>query len=278
MLGTLIIVFIVGAIVGSLLNVVIYRYPIMLEREWNAEAAQQLHQDTPEKSAPLNLYLPRSHCPHCKHKISAWHNIPLLSFLLLRATCAYCHAKISFQYFFVELLTAVLSVIVVLKFQLTPEAMGLLVLTWGLIVLSFIDFRHQFLPDAITYCLLWIGLLFSTKHVLISPAAAIIGAVVGYLFLWIIAKLYFLLRKQEGIGLGDCKMLAMIGTWTGALSLLNVLIFSTITALIISLILICFKKITPARAIPFGPFIAMGGWITLLFGPEILMRVITWLA
>src|SRR3989338_10157817 len=176
MLGTLIIVFIVGAIIGSLLNVVIYRYPIMLEREWNAEAAQQLNQPAPEKPARLNLWLPRSHCPNCKHKIAAWHNIPLLSFLLLRATCAYCHAKISFQYFFVELLTAVLSVIVVLTFQLTPEAVGLLILTWGLIALSFIDFRHQFLPDAITYCLLWLGFFFSTKHVFILPLFSIIFA------------------------------------------------------------------------------------------------------
>ena len=193
MIGTFILIFILGAIIGSFLNVVIYRYPIMLEREWNVQCAEQLHETLPEPSTEkFNLCVPRSHCPHCKNKIAWWCNIPIFSYIFLRAKCLYCHASISPQYFVVEIISAILPVLVVMHFGLTPAAYAIILLTWGLIALSFIDFNHQFLPDPITYILLWLGLIISTRYILITPEQAIIGAIIGYLFLWIVGKIYLL--------------------------------------------------------------------------------------
>ena len=262
-----------GAIIGSFLNVVIYRYPIMLEREWDEQCLEQLKQPASKKSDTFNLCSPRSHCPHCKKQIPFWLNIPIVSYLFLRKKCAHCHAKISSQYFFVEIISALLSVIVFLHFSISLQTVEVLIFTYGLIVLSFIDFNHQFLPDPITYILLWLGLIVSTQHIFTSPTQAIFGAITGYLFLWIIAKLYIVVRKKEGMGLGDCKMLAMMGAWVGTMSLLNVLLFSTVLALIISLILMLFKKIEGAKPIPFGPYIAIAGWCTVIYGDQLMRWV-----
>ncbi|PIZ04617.1 MAG: prepilin peptidase [Gammaproteobacteria bacterium CG_4_10_14_0_8_um_filter_38_16] len=272
-----VLIFIFGAVVGSFLNVVIYRYPIMLEHEWTQASLMHLKQSLPEKSNIFNLWAPRSHCPHCKTQIPFWHNIPIISFLLLKQKCAHCHQKISARYFFVEILTAILSVIVYLKLGLTWQTAMTFILTWGLIALSFIDLKHQFLPDPITYFLLWLGLFISTQHLFISMAHSIYGALIGYLFLFVIAKSYLLFRKKEGMGLGDCKMLAMIGAWVGAISLLNVLLISTILALIVSVIFIAAGKMQKGNTIPFGPYIAIGGWITLLFGADITQWITQWI-
>lgn len=257
-------IFVIGAIIGSFINVVIYRYPIQLELEWNKAAREQLHLPEEPNSETFNLCVPRSHCPHCKHKIPVKYNIPLISFLWLRATCFYCHQKISAQYFIVELLCAILSVVIFIKFGITLAAFSFTLLTYGLIALSFIDFRHQFLPDPIVYIFMWLGLIISMQYTFVSPAASILGAIVGYLFLWIIAKAYFLIRKQEGMGLGDCKMLAMIGSWTGPFNLIYALMIAAILALLVGFILMRMKKMTKDQLIPFGPFIGIGGWITIL--------------
>lgn len=261
---TLLFIFIFGAVIGSFLNVVIYRYPIMLELEWNHDCSIQLNLPTPPTET-LNLCMPVSHCPHCKKPIPWWCNIPIVSYVLLCGKCAWCHHTIASRYLWVELLSAVLSVIVVLQWGLSWQAGALLLFTYILIALSFIDLKHQFLPDTMTLSLLWIGLLFATQSLFISPTQAIFGALVGYLFLWSIAKIYLLLRKKEGMGLGDCKMLAMTGAWTGPLALVHVLLIATLSALLVSVVLIMMKKLERQNPIPFGPFIGIGAWIVLMF-------------
>lgn len=269
-------IFILGATIGSFLNVVIYRYPIMLKQEWEAECMELLNQPSSASTDKFNLTTPRSHCPHCKHAIPFWLNIPLLTYIIKQGKCAFCHTKIAFRYFLVEMLTAFLSVIVFLRYGATPQTSILLILTWGLIALAFIDFENQFLPDPITYTLLWLGLLVSTNHLFISPKSAIFGAIFGYLFLFCIAKGYLLLRKQEGMGLGDCKMLAMIGAYVGITALTNVILLSTLSALLVSVLLLSTKKIEFNKAIPFGPFIAIGGWVTLIFNAQLINWILSW--
>lgn len=271
--AALILFFIFGAIIGSFLNVVIYRYPIMLIQEWDAECREHLNQPIPEKLLLFNLCVPRSHCPQCKKQIPFWFNIPIISFILLRGKCAYCHQKISFKYFFVEIISAITTVIVFQHFGLSLQTLEFLLFTYGLIALSVIDFDHQFLPDTITFSLLWLGLIVSTQHILTDPTNAIFGAIAGYLFLWVIAKLYLLIRKKEGMGLGDCKMLAMIGAWIGTTALLNVLLISALLALLVSLILLFSKKMDMNKRIPFGPFIAIAGWFTVFYGQTITLWI-----
>lgn len=271
--ASIIFVAIFGALIGSFLNVVIYRYPIMLMRKWDDECRMQLNQPTLEKKETFHLCLPRSHCTQCKKPIPFWFNIPILSYIFLRGKCAYCRASIPLQYFFVEIIAAVLTVIVFLHFSLSLLGGEVLIFTYGLIVLGFIDFNHQFLPDPITYVLLWLGLIVSTQHYFTCPTDAILGAIIGYLFLWAIAKLYILIRKKEGMGLGDCKLLAMMGAWGGPGPLINILLFSTALALIISGILMLFKKMDGSKPIPFGPYIAIAGWCTIIYGAQLTQWV-----
>lgn len=272
-LATPIIIFMIGATVGSFLNVLVYRYPIMLKREWHAECMSFLNKPIPEDTATFNLFLPRSHCAHCKRKLPFWLNIPIITYLIIGGRCAFCRKKISLKYLLIELITAFLSVVVFLRFGITSQTGVMLLLTWGLIALSFIDFDNHFLPDSITYSLLWLGLFASTHQVFISSNNAIIGVIAGYLFLFVIAKGYILLRKKEGMGLGDCKMLAMMGAFVGVTPLLYVVLFSTLYALAVSFTLLIFKKIQFSKPIPFGPFIAIGGWLTLMIGPHFIERI-----
>jgi leader peptidase (prepilin peptidase)/N-methyltransferase len=265
-----------GAVIGSFLNVVIYRYPIMLKREWRAECRTLLNQSSPEHTPTFNLFFPQSHCTHCKHKLPFWLNIPILTYLVIGGQCAFCHEKIALRYWLTEIITAFLTLIVFLQYGLTTQTLVLWFLTWGLIALSLIDIENYFLPDTITYSLLWLGLLASTQHLFISPNEAIKGALLGYLFLYVIAKGYLLLRKKEGMGLGDCKMLAMIGAFVGTFSLPYVILLSTLLALITSITLMIFKKMNYSTLIPFGPFIAIGGWITI-FNAPLLSKAILWL-
>lgn len=266
---------ILGAIVGSFLNVVIYRYPAMLKREWKRECCELLNIPH-EKTESFNLYLPRSHCPHCKRMIPFWLNVPLISYLLLRAKCKYCHAPISFQYFLVEFVSAILSIYIVAQFGLSLQTSALLLFTWILIVLTGIDYRDRLLPDTLTLSLLWIGLFISTFNLFVSPANAILGALYGFLFLWIVAHLYKIIRKQIGMGNGDFKMLAMIGAWVGPYALINVILLSSFLALFISAILLCTKKMKINHLIPFGPFLAIGGWYTLLHGVTVTYWIKQW--
>lgn len=267
---------IIGAIIGSFLNVVIYRYPLMLKAQWRAECVELLEltdaSDTPPK---LSLSFPRSHCPTCKKQLPFYCNIPIFSYLFLLGKCHACKSKIPFRYLLVELISAVASFIVVFYFGLSVQTIALLILTWAVIALAFIDIKHYLLPDTITLSLLWIGLFCATQQLFASPINAILGALLGYLFLWIIATAYKYIKKQDGMGYGDCKMLAMFGAWLGPIPLLNVILLSSLVALFISMLFICFKKLKRDQLIPFGPYLALAGWWTLIFGPQLsntLMR------
>ncbi|MDF1654230.1 MAG: A24 family peptidase [Coxiellaceae bacterium] len=266
---------IISLAVGSFLNVVIYRYPLMLAKQWKREAECFLNDTpyTPDNSG-FDLCKPRSRCPKCEHAITAWQNIPIISFILLRGRCAHCKTKISWRYPLIEALTAILSAIVVWQFGSTYLALFSVFLTWGLIAQSAIDIDQQFIPDNITYILLWLGLVISCGYGLIGPIDSIVGAVIGYLILWFIAKAFYIIRKKEGMGHGDFKMLAMFGAWVGPTQLPIILVLASVTSLVISIILLCNKRMQRDTPLPFGPFLAIGGWVSLLWGTDIMQAII----
>ena len=265
----LILMTLLGLAIGSFLNVVIYRYPNMLERNWKREAQEFLGQ-APEKPAkPFNLAWPRSHCPKCQTKLSWWHNIPLLSFLMLGGKCAHCGTKISWQYFIVELITGGLTLWAAIHFQMDRELLWVLIFIWFLIPMAMIDLNTRLIPDTLVLPLLWLGLILNTQHTFTSLSQAVWGAVVGYLFLWVIAKLFKLLRKKDGMGHGDFKLLACLGAWFGVQMIPAMLLIAVILSLIVSLILLVSGKIKFQALIAFGPFLAISGWLTLMWGNEL---------
>jgi leader peptidase (prepilin peptidase)/N-methyltransferase len=281
-----------GLIVGSFLNVVIYRLPIMLERQWQAQCAQPSDSapgaaaatGPPGRSAaadqrPFNLVVPRSRCPACKAPITAIQNIPLLSYLALRGRCAHCRARISVRYPAVELLTGLATAVVAWQLGFGwAGACGILV-TWFLIALTFIDLDHQLLPDALTLPLLWLGLVASltgwasSAHALPNdPASAIGGAAIGYLSLWALYHAFRLLTGKEGMGYGDFKLLAALGAWLGWQMLLPIVLLSAAVGAIIGVALIVMRRAQRGNPIPFGPFLAAAGWLAMLWGPQMVGR------
>jgi len=204
-----------GMIVGSFLNVVVYRLPKMLLRDWQSQAREVLGLPAEAQQAPFNLMLPRSRCPHCGHAICAWENIPVFSYLFLRGKCSNCKAGISLRYPLVELSAGLMSALVVWHFGLTPQAASMLLLSWGLLAMSLIDADHQLLPDALVLPLLWLGLLLNSQGLFVPLADALWGAALGYLSLWSIYWLFKLITGKEGMGYGDFKLLAMLGAWGG---------------------------------------------------------------
>jgi leader peptidase (prepilin peptidase) / N-methyltransferase len=260
---------VLGLLVGSFLNVVILRLPARLDSMWRQEAREVLELGAAIEPLPPGVVRESSHCPHCKHPLSALDNIPVLSWLLLRGRCRYCQAPISIQYPLVELLTAVLSGIIVWKFGPTWTSVAGLFLTWALVALSGIDFRTQLLPDQITLPLLWAGLLLSLSHLSITPEQAILGAAIGYLSLWSVYWLFKLLTGKEGMGFGDFKLLAALGAWMGPGALLPVILLSSLVGALIGGTLIALRKHGREVPMPFGPFIAMAGWIWFVAGSEL---------
>ncbi len=263
-----------GILVGSFLNVLIYRLPIMMKRDWHMQSCDLLKQHIPWNGPKLNLMQPHSHCPHCKAPIKPWNNIPIISFLLQKGRCKNCHARISYRYPFIELLAGLVAAITFWRFQWTWNMGLVLVLGWGLITASAIDSNEHFIPDFITLPLLWLGLLANLFFVFSTPSNAIAGAIVGYVFFWCIAKLFYLCRKKEGLGHGDFKLLALFGAWLGMLPLLNIIILSCILGILVSLCLMYFKKIEFSSQIPFGPFLALSGWCTMVFGDFITQTIL----
>jgi leader peptidase (prepilin peptidase) / N-methyltransferase len=258
-----------GLLIGSFLNVVIYRVPIMLEREWRAQSAE------PPAEPPFNLLVPRSACPNCKARIRAAHNVPLLSWLLLRGRCAQCQAPISVRYPIVELLCGLLSAAVAWKFGFCWQGLAALLVTWYLIALTGIDLDHQLLPDSLTLPLLWAGLLSSlwwtpgnTHSLPVSPTASITGAVAGYLSLWSVYQLFKLATGKEGMGYGDFKLLAALGAWLGWRMLLPIVLCSAAVGAVVGIGLIISKRRDRGIPIPFGPFLAAAGWLAMMWGPE----------
>ena len=275
-------VFVIGLLVGSFLNVVIYRLPIMLDREWRTQAAELVQGGSGDAAAltlppEFNLLRPRSACPACGAPITALQNVPVVSWLVLRGRCAACRARISVRYPAVELATAVLSAAVAWHFGVTTATACALLLTWALIALTGIDIDHQLLPDDITLSLLWAGLL---AAVLIGPHAgfplpvaprdAVLGAVAGYGSLWLVFHAFKLLTGKEGMGYGDFKLYAALGAWLGWKVLPLVILLSAATGAILGIAMIALRGRDRAAPMPFGPYLAAAGWIALFYGDTLI--------
>ncbi len=257
-----------GLMVGSFLNVVIHRLPRMLEREWQAQCAEM--GGKPVEPAPrYNLIVPGSACPHCGHKIGPLENIPILSYLLLRGKCKNCGAPISARYPLVEAATGVLSAFAAWHFGFGVAALGALLLIWALIALTAIDLDTQLLPDAITLPLLWLGLIFAFPGAFADLRSAVSGAVAGYLALWSVYWLFKLVTGKEGMGYGDFKLLAALGAWLGWQMLPLVILLSSVVGAVVGIGLIVAARRGRNVPIPFGPYLAGGGLIALLWGPEL---------
>jgi leader peptidase (prepilin peptidase)/N-methyltransferase len=259
---------ILGLAIGSFLNVVIYRLPLMMERAWRRDC-DELSGMVPAQEERFDLSVPRSRCPHCGHMVNARDNIPVISYLLLRGRCRACGAHISLRYPLVEILTAALTVMTALHFGFNWQALFAVLLTWSLIALSFIDFDKQLLPDSITLPFLWLGLLLSLFDVYTDSHASIIGAAAGYLSLWSIYHLFRLLTGKEGMGYGDFKLFALFGAWLGWQSLPLIILLSSAVGAIIGVSLILLRGRDRSIPIPFGPYLAIAGWIALLWGEQL---------
>lgn len=259
-----------GLLVGSFLNVVILRLPKRLEWEWKRDARDILEQPDLYDPPPPGIAIERSHCPHCKHQLAWFENIPLLSWVALRGRCRYCKAPISFQYPFVELLTMLLVSACVWRFGFGWQGFGASVLSCFLIALAGIDMRTQWLPDQLTLPLLWLGLIASVDNLFVSAKWAIAGAVLGYVSLWSVWWVFKQLTGKEGMGHGDFKLLAALGAWTGHLMLLPIALVSSLMGAIIGSIWLFAKGRDRATPIPFGPYLAIAGWIVFLFGESIV--------
>jgi len=261
------VVFWFGAIIGSFLNVVIYRLPKMMERDWRNQCAQLLYAkvDAKNKKDGLNLLLPPSHCPHCQHNIRWFENVPIASYLFLHGKCSCCKQPISIRYPLIEILSAVLSTIIILHFGLNAAGFSALLLTWALIALAAIDFDTQLLPDDITLPLLWFGLVINILTVHSTLNDAVIGAIVGYLSLWSIYWAFKLLTGKEGMGYGDFKLLAVFGAWLGWQAVPIIIIISSVMGSVIGIGLILIKGRDSQLPISFGPYLAIAGWITLMW-------------
>ncbi|WP_412840969.1 prepilin peptidase [Aeromonas dhakensis] len=269
-------VFLFSLMIGSFLNVVIHRLPIMLEREWQAEYLSYFNPETqPQQEERYNLMVPRSACPHCGHAITAMENIPLLSWLWLKGRCRECQAPISARYPLVELLTALLSLVVAATFPPGWGLLAALLLTWVLVALTFIDLDKMLLPDQLTLPLLWGGLLFNLAGGFVPLADAVIGAMAGYLVLWSLYWAFKLLTGKEGMGYGDFKLLAALGAWLGWQALPIVLLLSSLIGAIIGISLILLRNHHQGKPIPFGPYLAIAGWIALLWGDTITRWYLT---
>jgi leader peptidase (prepilin peptidase)/N-methyltransferase len=263
---------ILGLLVGSFLNVVIYRLPIILERQWKQECSEYLkleeHQAGHNKT--FNLVTPRSACPHCGHQITALENIPVLSYLLQKGKCRSCGGKISVQYPLIELLTGVMSVGVVIYFGYSLQALAALFFTWSLIALAIIDLKTTLLPDNITLPLIWAGLILNLQFGLFTDiTSSLYGAVAGYLSLWALYHVFRILTGKEGMGYGDFKLFAAFGAWFGWQYLPLIIILSSFAGAAIGIGLILLRGRDRNIPIPFGPYLAIAGWIALIWGQDL---------
>lgn len=259
---------VLGLLVGSFLNVLVHRLPLMLERQWQNEAREVLGMPV-EAHERFDLCLPASHCPGCGHRIRAWENIPVVSYLALRGRCSACKGRISLRYPLVELACAGLSLVVAWHFGVSGQALLALVLTWCLLALSLIDAEHQLLPDVLVLPTLWLGLVVNAFGVFVPLADAVWGAVVGYLSLWSVYWLFRLVTGKEGLGYGDFKLLALLGAWGGWQVLPLTLLLSSVVGAVIGLCLLRLRKASLGTTMPFGPYLAIAGWIAWLWGDEI---------
>ena len=284
---------VLGLFVGSFLNVVVYRLPLMMEKTWRRECLEFLKHDaeTSKKQAgaidesgiiqqaelqnsdeekPFNLMVPRSACPSCGAMIKSWQNIPVISWLFLRGKCGSCEHPISAEYPLVEMLTGILSLAVAMKFGASIQLVFALLFTWSLISLALIDFHTTLLPDNITLPLMWLGLLISLIPVFVNTHDAIVGAAAGYMILWLVFQTFKLITGKEGMGFGDFKLLAALGAWLGWAKLPLIILLSSLTGAIIGIMMMVVLKHQRSKPIPFGPYLAIAGWIALMWGDQIV--------
>jgi leader peptidase (prepilin peptidase)/N-methyltransferase len=259
--------------IGSFLNVVIYRLPKMLEQGWYAECREFLSEELvniPEKkSSPISLSKPDSTCPHCGHNIRFYENVPIISWLFLRGKCSDCKAAISIRYPLVELSTALLSLLIAHHYGVSMQTFWGLLLTWSLISLTLIDFDHMILPDQIVMPILWLGILININGTFVPLEQSIIGAVAGYMSLFSVFWIFKLITGKEGMGYGDFKLFALFGAWFGWQLLPLMILMASAVGAIVGISLIIFKQYNRQQAIPFGPYLAIAGWICLLWGDPI---------
>ncbi len=264
--------FLFGLLFGSFLNVVIYRLPLMMEQSWKQEARNVLVIETPEAEAEsFSLAYPPSHCPSCQTPIKPWSNIPLVSFLLQKGRCAHCRAPISWRYPLVELLTGLAFLTIYWHFGWSLAAAGALIFTTLIIAMIFIDAQTQLLPDILTLPLLWVGLLLNTQNLFTTLPDAVWGAAIGYLSLWLIFQTFKLLTGKEGMGFGDFKLLAALGAWFGVAALPVIVLLSSVVGLLFALAM----RVGKGQPMPFGPYLALSGWLVLMFQQPI-MQLVTW--
>ena len=279
-------VFILSLLIGSFLNVVIYRLPIMMQREWR-DQCQELA-ETPVTETPpgrFDLVFPPSSCTSCGAQITALQNIPILSYLILRGKCASCGNAISKRYPIVEATTAVLTAIVAWRFGFGWEVAGAIALTWALIAVSVIDIDHQLIPDSISLPFIWIGLMLSLFHpmagaevLFIDAGTAIVGAVAGYLSLWCVYQLFLLMTGKEGMGYGDFKLLAVLGAWLGWQMLPLIILLSAVVGATVGITMIIVRRHDRNVPIPFGPYLAAAGWIAMLWGDQIVSAYLDYMS
>ena len=270
-----------GLCVGSFLNVVIHRTPLMMVSAWRQECSQFIYEqaDMPREhtmplvnivatDTPITLSRPASRCPHCTHKIKWYENIPLISWILLRGRCSDCKAAIGLRYPIVELVTALLSALVIYHFGVSMVGLSALVLVWTLTALTGIDFDTQLLPDRLTFPLAGLGLAVNSQGWFVSPTQSIWGLLLGFLSLWIVVKIFYLITKKHGMGQGDFKLLAVLGAWLGPMMLPLIILLSSLLGSIVGLILM--KKQGESKPFAFGPYIAIAGIVALLYGSDIV--------
>lgn len=267
------VVFVFSLMVGSFLNVVIYRLPKILEQGWYSECreflADEIKNIPEKKQTKITLSTPSSSCPNCNHKIRFYENIPIISWLLLKGKCSQCKNTISVRYPLVELTTALLSLVIAYHYGVSQQTLFALWLTWGLISLTMIDFDHMLLPDQIVLPLLWLGLLLNINGTFVTIESAVIGAAAGYMSLFSVFWLFKILTGKEGMGHGDFKLVALFGAWFGWQLLPLLILMASAVGAIIGIGLMIFKNHQREQAIPFGPYLAIAGWICLLWGENI---------
>lgn len=261
-----------GLCVGSFLNVVIYRLPAIMERDWRMQCHEYLElgdAGIDEKLQQLSLARPGSACPHCGHNIRAWENIPVLSYVFLKGKCSSCGVAISPRYPIIELITGLLSAAVALQFGVSLETLFGLILTWTLLALTVIDYDKQLLPDDLTLPLLWLGLLISFFGVFTDIQSSLIGAMLGYMILWTVYQLFKIVTGKEGMGFGDFKLLATLGAWLGWELLPQIILLSSVVGAVTGIVMLITGVTKRQQPIPFGPYLAVAGWIALMWGDDI---------
>lgn len=263
------IVFLVGILIGSFLNLVIYRLPLMMQRQWRQECQSFLELPMTDTGQRFNLALPASHCPHCKTPIKAYDNMPIISFCLLMGKCRSCQVAISIRYPLIELFTGLCSALIAWRFGFSVAMLFALLLTWSLIAQSFIDIDHQLLADSISLPMLWLGLLLSIFCVYTNSHDSVIGAIAGYLSLWSVYQLFKLATGKDGMGYGDFKLLAMLGAWLGWQYLPLIILLSSVVGAMIGVGMVLIKRQQLSQPIPFGPYLAASGWLAMIWGAEL---------